>query len=281
VAFARDSLEDALAEYRLSIRQGSSDPTVLARTAHAYVALDQVDEAASWYARAAESDPRWADMGVADLVRVAREAALSDDFFQMASAMEAARRLRPGVSAPDLTLLLARHYFSTGEYGRALPHYLRAEIESGGGSPDIARERGEAQWRIGDCRGALLSFERYRMLASQNQAAADWYIGTCSLQLANELRTRPGDDPSDLEEALGLVNRAIEVGEPQQARGQVWFERGEILSAMGDCDGALQAFGQVRLYESARSSRLILDADRRIDRVRIGRDLVTLQGNCG
>lgn len=281
VAFARDSLDDALAEYRLAVRQGGDDPTVVARAAHTFVALGRVDEAASHYATAAAADARWADMGVADLVRLARDAAGRGEYFQMASAMEAARRLLPGVSAPDLTLVLARHYFQTGEYGRALPLYQRGEIESGGGSAEIAREIGEAQWGVGDCRSALASFERYRDLASaSDESAADWYIGTCSLQLARDLRVRAGRDGSDLEEALGLVNRALEVGEPQAVQGQVWFEKGEILSALGDCNGALEAFSQVRFYESP-TSRLILTAEQRVNQVRIGRDLVAIRGRCG
>jgi tetratricopeptide (TPR) repeat protein len=280
VAFARDSLEDALAEYRLAVRQGGDDPTVLARAAHTFVVLGRVDEAADLYATAADADARWADMGASDLVRLARDAAVRGEYFQMASAMEGARRLLPGVSVPDLTLPLARHYFQTGEYGRALPLYRRAEIE-GGGSAEIAREIGEAQWGVGDCRNALASFERYRDLASLSQRAeADWYIGTCSLQLARDLRSRAGEDVSALEEALRLVNRALEVGEPQAVQGQVWFEKGEILSALGDCNGSMEAFSQVRFYESP-TSRLIVSAERRADQVRIGRDLVALRGRCG
>jgi tetratricopeptide (TPR) repeat protein len=281
VAFARDSLEDALAEYRLAVRQGGDDPAVLARAAHTYVSLGRVEEATNFYANAARSDARWADIGVADLVRLARDAAARGEYFLMASAMEAARRLLPGVTVPDLTLLLARHYFQTGEYGRALPLYQRAEIESGGGSAEIAREIGEAQWGAGDCRSALTSFERFRGLApASDQSAADWYIGTCSLQLARELRTRPQAESTDLEEALTLINRALEVGEPQAVQGQMWFEKGEVLSALGDCEGSLEAFSQVRFYESP-ASRLIVTAQQRVDQVRIGRDLVTLRGRCG
>jgi tetratricopeptide (TPR) repeat protein len=281
VAFARDSLDDALAEYRLAVRQGGDDPTVMARAAHTFVTLGRVEEATDLYASAAEADARWADMGVSDLVRLARDAAVRGEYFQMASAMEGARRLLPGVSAPDLTLLLARHYFQTGEYGRALPLYRRAEIEAGEGSAEIAREIGEAQWGAGDCRNALVSFERYREVAPLSErAAADWYIGTCSLQLARDLRSRGGGEGADLEEALALVNRALEVGEPQAVQGQVWFEKGEILSAKGDCNGAMEAFSQVRFYETP-TSRLIVTAEQRADQVRIGRDLVAIRGRCG
>jgi tetratricopeptide (TPR) repeat protein len=278
-AFARDSLEEALAEYRLAMRQGSEEPGVLARAAHTFIALGRIEEATELFLRAAAREPRWGDMGVSDLVRLARNASERNDRFQMAAAMDAARRLRPGLSAPDLTLPLARHYRVVGEYGRAVPLYRRALDEASSPSPSLLFEIGETHREIGDCRSALIFFDHYQELAApRDRARADFNIGDCSYSLARELRGRGG--ALNLEEALGHIDRSLDVGEPRSVQGLAWFEKGEILSALGDCDGSMEAFTQVRYYESG-PSPLVTRAQRRIDDVRYGRGLVSIRGSCG
>jgi tetratricopeptide (TPR) repeat protein len=278
-AFARDSLEEALAEYRLAIRQGAQDPEVLSRVAHTFISMGRVEEATEFYVRAAARDPRWGDMGVADLVRVARDAAGRNDRFQMASAMEAARRLRPGLSAPDLTLPLARHYLQVGEYGRAIPLFQRALDEDEESSPDLVFEVGEAHREVDDCRSALIFFDEYQRIApDEDRFRANWNIGDCSLRVARELRER--GTRVDLEEALLYLNRAINAGEPRSVQGQAWFDRGEIQSLLGDCSGALDSFNQVKFYESS-SSPMVTRAERRTLDIQVGRGLVELRGRCG
>ena len=63
-------------------------------------------------------------------------------------------------------------------------------------------------------------------------------------------------------------------------QGQVWFDKGEVLSLMLECDGALDAFDQVRFYEAG-SAPIVTRAQRRIDDIRIGRGLAQLRGRCG
>ena len=279
-AFARDSLEEALAEYRLAVRQGGEEADILGRVGHTYAALGRADEAADFYMRAAQKDERWADIGAADLVHLARVASAGKDPFLMASAMEVARSLRPGVSVPELTLPLARHYFQTGEYGRALPLYQRALSEERDSLPAVVLEIGQAHEQIGDCQSALVFFERYRGLVRPSaQAEADWYIGNCSFVMARELHQRGGE--TDLEEALRHVNRTLEVGEPRNVLGQAWFEKGEILADLGDCDGSLEALTQVRYYEPAPNSALVRRAQQRFDEIRFGSGLRELRGRCG
>jgi tetratricopeptide (TPR) repeat protein len=282
-AFARDSLEQALAEYRLAVAQGGEEPELLARVGHAYVALGRVDEAADYFQRAGLREPRWGDMGVADLVHLARNAAQRNDRFQMASAMEAARRLSPGLSAPDLTLPLARNYLRIGEYGKALPLYQMALAEASTPTPAVVFEAGQAYEQIGDCRTALLHFDRFRDLTPPREhAQADWYIGNCSFRLAGEIRGRSGGAAADLRQALRHVDRAIEVGEPQGLMGQAWLERGEILSLLGDCEATLQAFLTVASFEGPNTQTLRVRAQRRYDEVLIGRGLVGIRGRgCG
>jgi tetratricopeptide (TPR) repeat protein len=272
IAFASDSLEEALAEYRLAVRQGSRDAPTLARVAHTYASLGRVDEAAAFYREATGVDSVWADQAAADLLHLAREAAGRRDGFLMAKAVQEALELTPGLGIGDLDLPLARHYFRNGEYGRALPLYQRA-LGRADSVPRILFEIGQAHEEIGDCRRALVHFERYRELAPPaERSGVDWYIGSCALEVARELRT-PSAAGSDLEEALAFVNRAIDVGEPRNLQGQAWFERGEIQAALGACDEAMESFAQVRFVEPGGGGALVNRAQERFDLIKFGRGL--------
>jgi tetratricopeptide (TPR) repeat protein len=277
--FAADSLDQALAEYQLAARQGGDgDPRVLARVAHTYTALGRVDQAAVHYLRAAESDPGWADQGAVDLMHLAREAEARGDRFLMATAVSRALELKPGLGLGDMALPLARHFFrDKGEYGRALPLYQKALVRNDT-TADVLFEVGQAYQEIGDCAQGLFFFERFREVAPRSRSSdASWYIGTCSFELARGLREQadraPEPDALLLEEALEHVERTLEVGEPRNLLGLTWFERGEILAALGDCEGALDSFQQVRRVENSPNAAISARALERIDLLRFGRGL--------
>lgn len=276
--FAADSLDHALAEYQLAARQGGeADAEVLARVAHTYTALGRVDQAALNYRRAAESDSTWADQGAVDLMHLAREAEARGDRFLMATAVSRALDLKPGLGLGEMALPLARHFFRNGEYGRALPLYQKALVRNDTTS-DVLFEVGQAYQEIGDCAQGLFFFERFREVAPRSRRGdAAWYIGTCSYEQARELHERveraPETDPVLLEEALAHVDRTLEMGEPRNIQGLAWFERGEILAVMGDCEGALDSFSRVRRVETSPNSAVSTRALERIDLLRFGRGL--------
>ncbi len=281
LAFAADSLEEALAEYQLALRQGDGSPEVLARVAHTFALLGRVDAAAEYYRLAAEADPSFADQGAADLMHLARRAQAANDRFRMATAVTQAQELRPGLGIGDLALPLARHFYRNGEFGRALPHYRRVLIEADT-SPRILIEVGQAYEETGDCRQALIFFERFRAEAPSGQRGeADWHIGSCGFEVATDLlaEARTGGGGGVLEDALRMISRTIEVGQPQHLLGQAWFYRGEILAELGDCGGAMDAFAQVRVLEPGGGGALANQARERYDAIRFGRGLGALRGS--
>lgn len=273
VAFAQGRYEEALAEYRLAVRQGGADDAqVLARVAHTYAMLGRVDDAGTYYADAADRDESLADQAVADLMRLARDARASNDRFAMATAVETALELRPGLGVGDVALPLARHYFRNGEYGRALPFYQKALGEATDSAPETVFEVGQAYEEIGDCEHALVYFERYReMIPRWRRDEVDWYIGSCSFSLAREQMSRSFPTDEELEEALERAERTVEVGEPRNIQGQAWFEMGEILSELGRCEEAMEAYGRVR--SAAPAGALVERAQDRFDEIRFGRGL--------
>ena len=242
-AFAQGQYDEALAEYRLAVRQGADDPATLARVAHTFALMGRVDDAGTYYVDAAARDDSFADQAVSDLMRLAVEAGTTGDRFAMATAVETALELRPGIGVGDLALPLARHYFENGEFGRALPFYQKAMAEATDSTPETVWEVGQAYEEVGDCEHALIYFERFReMVRRWERDEVEWHIGSCSFSLAREFRSaRAGLSEEDLERALQLVDRALEVGEPRNIQAAAWFEKGVALGMVGRGDEAIEA----------------------------------------
>ncbi len=264
-AAARGDLDAALAEYRLAVRRGSDDAPALVRVAHTYAEMGRIDEAGEFYHQAVDQDPDFADQAVSDMVRLARAARDRDDLFGLASAMETAMSFRPGITMQDMALPLARHYFRSGEYATALPYY-QASIAGIQGDTirDVVFEAGSAYDEVGDCRRALLYYEEYRtLIRSYQRGEVDWKIGSCSLHLAQELRSE-GED----EEALAHIERTIALGEPRSDQAQAYIEMAEILSDLGRCEDAMDAYLQVRRVDQTGTSPLVELAQWRFDQLR-------------
>ncbi len=266
-AFAQGNLEKALAEYRLAERQGASSAEVYARIAHTYVELRRIDEAREYYRLALERDPGLTEQATADFVRLARLERASNDHFGMATAVQTALEFRPGISLDDLALPLAQHYSDIGEYGRALPFYLKALSAMDPDSiPRILFETAVAYDEVGDCESAAVYYEDYRnRLPRWRRSEVDWRLGNCSFRLARSYRER-GDD----ETALRHLEVLLRVGEPRNLQAMGYFEKGEILGLRGECEASLEAFMEVPVMDPSGNSPLVDRAELRIDQIRFG-----------
>jgi tetratricopeptide (TPR) repeat protein len=269
-AFARGDLEEALAEYRLALRQGARDGASYARVAHTYAALGQVDEAGDHYRQAVEQDPGLADQAAADMVFLARRAEGRSDVFGMATAFQAALDFRPGIAVAELALPLARHFSETGEFGRALPFYLKAlnSVPADSLPPrDLLYETGLAYDEVGDCSRAVIFYERYRnRLPRWRRDEVDWRYGNCSFQLS-----RTALEEANLDESLRHLETILRIGEPRNLLSLAYFQKGEILSARGECEAAIEAFSEVYGADVSGAAPHVLRAQERIDEIRFGR----------
>lgn len=266
-AFAHADLEEALAEYRLAERQGSTDAATYARIAHTYAALKRIDEAREYYRLAVEREPGLADQAVADFVHLARQEESSGDEFGMASAMETAMSFMPGVSVDELALPLAQHYSNIGEFGRALPFYQKTLSALDPDSmPRILFETAVAYDEVGDCESAVIYYQDYRgRLPRWRRSEVDWRLGFCSFELALARRVE-GDE----EEALRHLETLLRIGEPRSHLARGYFEKGEILGNRGECEAAMEAFMQVPIVDPSGASPLVARAEERVDQIRFG-----------
>jgi tetratricopeptide (TPR) repeat protein len=268
-AFAHADLEEALAEYRLAERLGAGNAVIYARIAHTYVSLGRIDEAREYYNLALERDSLWADQAVSDFVHLARLEEAEGDEFGMASAIETAMGFQPGISLDELALPLAQHYSNVGEYGRALPFYLKTLTAMDPDSfPAILLETAIAYDEVGDCESAVIHYEDYRNRIprwSSARSEVDWRLGFCSFELA-ETRRAEGDD----EEALRHLETLLRIGQPRSHLARGYFEKGENLGERGECEAALEAFREVAVVDPSGTSPLVARAEGRIDQIRFG-----------
>jgi tetratricopeptide (TPR) repeat protein len=266
-AYAKGDPVEALAEYRLALRQGAADPEIHARIAHTYVALGRTDEAREHYRLAASEDSSWVDQAVADFVRLARDEEKGRDRFGMASAVQTALEFRPGISVGDLALPLAEHYSDIGEYGRALPFFQKTLATVDHDSiPEVLFETAVAYDEVGDCETAAVYYEEYReRIPAWRQGEVDWRLGNCSFRMARAKRIE-GDD----EEALRHLETILRIGEPRNLLAMAYFDKGEILGYRGECEAAIEAFRQVRVVDPSGSGPLVDRAEERIDQIRFG-----------
>lgn len=264
-AFARGDLEEALAEYRLSLAQGADDAGTFLRVAHAYAESGRIDEARDYYLEAAERDPATVDLGASDLLRAARRAMARQDGTRAAAAVDGAVLLKPGVSLAGVSLPLARHFSRNGRYGQALPFFQKALRETDP-DPEVVFEMALAHAELGDCRRSLVFLEQVRgEVGPARRPEVDWNIGNCSADLAIEALAEDDDD-----EALRLHRVTIALGEPRNRLARAWFEVGKILESQGDCSAAVQAYDEVARQDLS-GGFIVEEAERRVDVIRFDR----------
>jgi len=272
-AFARGDFEEALAEYRLSLKQAGATTGDTVRAAHAYAVLGRVDDARSLYEKAVAADASHALQAVADFVAAARGAGANGDSYAMASALEAASSLGPGAVAADLALPLARHYTAVGEPVRALPLYLML-LDAARDDPDLVLETARAHHEIGDCERALALFEEFAALARRREREARWHMGSCAYRLAEE-RTAEGR----VEEALERLDLVLHVAEPRPLLPRAHFARARVLERLGRCAEALEAYRLVARAGPGASALLADSARSRVDEIRFG-GTTPAEGSC-
>jgi tetratricopeptide (TPR) repeat protein len=266
--WADSNYASALAEYRLALRRSSDDPAVMLRVAHAYAMEGQLVPAREAYDRLLAVASQHSDQAVFDYVTLARTALARGDRYGMATAIEAALKLQPGLPLTPFAEPLARYYATTGDTDRALIFYQRAAAAM---TPDSS---GRLQFAIatiqesqGNCREAIQQFQEFLLKLPRGGQSdqARFHIGTCSFQLAREAREAGRRD-----DALVYIDRVIELGLPQNLQDQAWFERGEILLEQGRPEEALAAYHRVLDLNPLRAGQLVERTQKRIDQVRFG-----------
>lgn len=178
---AAGNVQEAVAEYKLAVRQRGETPQVLLRLADSYARQGEVEETVRYVERLLAADSSYTHEAGSELLELAREARAGGERDRMVRALEPVVELGAGMIPAEMRLALAEAYWERGEHERALPLYLsvveppdppplepavldsvgRAARPRGAGGflePGSAGESGDAggQEAAGTERGALL-----------------------------------------------------------------------------------------------------------------------------
>ena len=268
--WADSSYEAALAEYRLAVAQ-RGDEEALVRLAHAYVRAGELAEANEAYRELLNRSPDYAEQAAWDYLHVARRALDRGDEFDAAFAVDAALTLRPELRVPDALTTVARFHRQRGDLQEAIGYYERALSSLPPDSaPRILYQIGLLEEEQGRCDRAIDHFRAFRAQAEESPRSwqsllgeADWHIGSCSFRLAQQAR-----DQGQITSALDHLETMIRLGVPENLLDQAWFDRGEMLYAIGRFDEALAAYRHVLERNPARTGQLVERAQQRIDDIR-------------
>ncbi|MFQ5679377.1 MAG: tetratricopeptide repeat protein [Gemmatimonadota bacterium] len=265
---AEGRLEPAIAEYRLSLRQGGDDPRLLLRLGDAYARSGEVDETVRLFGALLERDSAYRYQVAATLNGLARQA------LERGARESMRRALRPlagwdvGLIDVDLRLALARLNAAEGEYALALALFLSIPRDLENPPPTVPYEIGRAYEELGGCVDAIPYFERFLSRVggrSEDAPSARWHLGNC-LFLAAEGDRSVGRPRS----ALAKLDRMVELGVPLTLLERAQYLRGELLLGLGNPDEALDAYNAILRLNPSRTGFLSRRAEERIREIRHG-----------
>jgi tetratricopeptide (TPR) repeat protein len=262
--------EEAIAEYKLAQRLRGETNELLLRLGHAYALGGDVNEALGYFERLVERDAGARHQVASDLVALAVEAQGRGAIENMVGSLEPIMAWGFGYVPPDLQRSLAVGYANEGDYIQALSLYLALlEDETKPALEDLYRT-GRAYKELGGCDRALPYLEQYVDQAGrsdENRDAARWHYGDCLFLSADADRTTGRPD-----EALGKLDKMVDLGVPRSYMDEAHFFRGEMMLSSGNTEEALLAYALVLELNPTRTGSLVHRAEERIRQIRFGFD---------
>ncbi len=237
-AYVDGHFDEALAEYRLALRQRTPNATLRAKAAAAAVRIGELKPAIEEYIALAREDEKRATEAADGLERVARLALAGNDLVALRLAIGAIRDLgvHRAVSG-TFALALLENAEPAGAVD-LLP--LAAAAASDTRAQDsLMYEYGTVLRRTGRCEQALPVLEslarRRRVISLAEGAARD--AASCALTLGRRALNR--NAPTVAEE---WFRRAVTHGGDTPVGRAAYVGLGDVMFARGEFEGAVEAF---------------------------------------
>jgi tetratricopeptide (TPR) repeat protein len=265
---AAGSVDEAIAEYKLALRQRGEDADVLVRLGSAYGRRGEVEAALQYFRRTLEQDSAYRDVVAIELTEAARVARDEGSPDNMARALEMVQPMGAEYLPLDLKLDLAEHYVEVSDYSRALPLYVSA-LGSGETGPETWLATARAFQESGGCREGLAYFERFLKSPAARRGAGSasrWQYGQCLFEVAEQDRVAGRSAP-----ALEKLDLLIGQGVPRILLDRAHFSRGEILRRVGNLEAAQLDYEKVLDLNPALTGPLVRVAQERIREIRYGK----------
>lgn len=238
--YAEHSFVDALAEYRLALRQPSPSPELRAKFAAAALHVGALAEAVAAYRDLARSDPSSLDDAADGLVRAARLAIEARDLAALGQAVAVLRDLQPDRVLGELATALGASYEPGGRPGDALDILLQGAAVSAPGTADsLLVLYGDLNVQLTQFDAAQRAYESVlrrgptRLVAQAARAG----LARCAIE-----RGRDALGAGFLDDAVEWFGRAIAFGEPDSLVRVAWLLTGDARWAGSDTARAAEAY---------------------------------------
>jgi tetratricopeptide (TPR) repeat protein len=263
--YAERAFVDALAEYRLAMRQRRPGVQLWTKFAQAALRSGALGEAVAAYRDLAEAEPGYADEAADGLTRAAHLAIGSRDMTALADAVAALREITP--QRPVGILVVALGAGSTTLAKRAEPMDLLLEAAAASATTEAADSfliaYADVNARLGRCDAASRAYDGVLRRDPQPSLAraARGGIAGCALE-DGKLSLSAGA----LADAEARFRRAIAIGEPDSVVRLAWLLIGDARWAGGDSTVALDSYRRA-MAGAAESDPIAARATEQVNRL--------------
>jgi tetratricopeptide (TPR) repeat protein len=238
--YAERSFTDALAEYRLALRQRTPSAELRAKLAAAALRVGALGEAVGAYRDLAKAEPASADAAADGLMRAARLAVDARDLTALTEAVGALREIEPDRPLGALAAALGASFDPLGRPAEALDLLVQAAAVSG---PVVADSLlvlyGDLSLRLTQYDAAQRVYEG---VLRRSQTPAVVHAARAGLAGSVVERGRDALGAGFLDDAAEWFAKAIALGEPDSIVRVAWLLTGDARWAGGDTTRAVEAY---------------------------------------
>lgn len=239
--YAERAFTDALAEYRLALKQRRPSYELRAKFASAALHVGALEEAAGAYREMALAEPVSVDEAADGLVRVARVAIDTRDMAALSKTIAVLHEVAPERPVGRLAVALGVAYEPSGRPADALDVLLQAAATAAHAatSDSLLVLYADLNARIGQCDPAARVYEAVlrRSRSPRATGSARRGLAGCSVE-----RGRQALGAGFLQEAEEWFRRAVALAEPDSVVRVAWLLIGDARWANGDTAVAVEAY---------------------------------------
>jgi hypothetical protein len=238
--YADRSFTDALAEYRLALRQHAPSPELRAKFAAAALHVGALQEAVGAYRALAGAEPTSAEEAAEGLTRAAALAIDARDLAALAQAVTGLREVQPDRPLGALAAALGASFDPGARAAEALDLLLQAAAVSRPATADsLLVLYGDLNAQLTQFDVAQRAYEGVlrRAPSPPLARAARAGLATCAVE-----RGRDALGWGLLEDATEWFRTAIGYGEPDSIVRVAWLLTGDAQWAAGDTSDAVEAY---------------------------------------
>lgn len=267
--FRAERYPDAIAEYRVALRQEPINAGVLRKLGKMHLLRGDVESAQKVFSDLLAIDESFKQTVTMDYYQFAVRSLRIKDMPDMARSLELILELDSDYELGDFFYHLGDYYYSLSEYEKAIDLLTKTVSVSTDSSilSEALYELGFSNEKIGDYEEGLINFQQLlsRYPDYHDSRVAEWHLGNCGFHMAED-----GFAKSHYDDALRYLAIVIRTREPEVLQDRAWMMRGEIYYRRKQRQHALDAYNKVLELNPSRRDKIAVDAQQRIHELKFG-----------